>query len=96
MPGIDPISSGLSLIGSLTSLFGENKKYKLAKDQLALQKQLADKQISLSDYIQSLSKDLMAKGSTQVDNYGGTAGYDPASKYLSCYAWSCTTGIARC
>jgi hypothetical protein len=80
MAGVDPVSTGLSLIGSLTSLFGDNKKYKLSKQQLDLQKQLADHQISIDDYIQGLSKQLMGMGSTQVDSYGGTTGYDPATK----------------
>ncbi|HSW91782.1 MAG TPA: hypothetical protein VLG09_04000 [Candidatus Saccharimonadales bacterium] len=80
MAGVDPFSTGLSLIGSLTSFLGDKKKYKLSKQQLDLQKQLADHQISIDDYIQGLSKQLMDMGSTQVDPYGGVTGYDPVTK----------------
>src|SRR5437868_872030 len=78
--GIDPISTGLSLAGTIASLLGGNKQYKLSKEALAQQKQLTDQQVKISDYINSLSKDLMARGSTQVDTGGGTVGYDPATK----------------
>jgi hypothetical protein len=78
--GIDPLSTGLSLAGTIASLLGSNKQYKLSKEALAQQKVLTDRQVELSKYIQGLSTDLMSRGSTQVDPYGGAVGYDPATK----------------
>src|SRR4051812_6958042 len=78
--GIDPISTGLSLAGTIASLFGGNKQYKLSKEALAQQKKLTDQQVEISKYLQGLSTDLMSRGSTQVDTGGGTVGYDPTTK----------------
>lgn len=67
------------VFGAVSGLISSKKTNKLNKAQLAEQKRLTDQQIKISDYIQSLSKDLMARGSTQVDPYGGTSGYDPVT-----------------
>jgi hypothetical protein len=67
------------VFGAVSGLISSKKTNKLNKAQLAEQKRLTDQQIKISDYINSLSQDLMAKGSTQVDPYGGTTGYDPVT-----------------
>lgn len=67
------------LVGSVAGLLSSKKTNKLSKQQLAEQKRLTDQQIKISDYIQQLSKELMARGSTQVDPYGGTTAYDPVT-----------------
>jgi hypothetical protein len=68
-----------SIVGAVSGLVSSKKTNKLTAAQLAEQKRMNDKQIEIADYIQSLSKDLMARGSTQVDPYGGTTKYDPAT-----------------
>lgn len=78
-----PLLAGIgAATGLLSAIFG-NKAAKqtnaLNAAQLADQKRATDQQIKISDYIQGLSQDLMSKGSTQVDPYGGTTGYDPAT-----------------
>jgi hypothetical protein len=90
MPGIDPVSTGLSVAGTIASLLGGAKQAKLSKESLAIQKSLADNQINIANYIQSLSRDLMSRGSTQIDPYGGVTGYDPVTK-----AYKTTLGPAQ-
>ncbi len=68
-----------SVLGSVAGLISSKKTNKIAKKQQKQQQALADQQIKISDYIQNLSKELMAKGSTAVDPYGGRSGYDPAT-----------------
>lgn len=76
-------AAGIPLVTSvLGSIFGNKaakKTNKLTAEQLALDRRLADNQINISNYIQQLSKDLMARGTTQVDPYGGSTGYDEAT-----------------
>lgn len=67
------------IFGAVSGYSAAKKTNKLNKEQLAEQKRMNDKQIQIADYIQSLSKELMARGSTQVDPYGGTTMYDPAT-----------------
>jgi hypothetical protein len=68
-----------SIVSGITGLISSNKNNKLQKEQYADQKRLTDQQIQISNYIQSLSKELMTRGSNQVDPYGGTTGYDPVT-----------------
>lgn len=74
-----PVGAALGLGAGIAGFFSDKAKNKRAKEELALQKQLADQQIDISKYIQQLSKDLMAKGTAQVDPYGGRTGYDTAT-----------------
>lgn len=71
--------SVLNLLGGLFGLGADKAKNKRADAELAIQRDLANQQIDLSRYIQGLSEQLMARGSTQVDPYGGTTGYDAAT-----------------
>lgn len=73
------LGAGLSILGAGAGLLSDKKKNKRAKEELALQKQLADQQIDISKYIQSLSQQLMARGDNIVDPYGGTTKYNPAT-----------------
>jgi hypothetical protein len=55
--GIDPLSTGLSLAGTIASLLGGNKQYKLSKGSFAQQKtSLPTRQVEMSNYIQGLSR----------------------------------------
>lgn len=67
------------VIGAVSGYSAAKKTNKLNKEQLAEQKRMNDQQIKIADYIQGLSKELMARGSDQVDPYGGRTGYDPAT-----------------
>lgn len=74
---IGAIATGLGAVAS--AIFGNKaakKTNKLTAQELETQRRLADNQIKISDYIQNLSKELMARGTTQVDPYGGRTGYD--------------------
>jgi hypothetical protein len=77
-----------SVIGGVMGLKADRAKNKRAKEELALQKQLAGQQIDLSKYIQGLSQQLMSQGSGMVDPYGGSTTYDPVSK-----RWISTMGV---
>lgn len=68
-----------SIVGGITGLISAKKNNKINAAQLADQKRLTDQQIDISNYIQGLSKELMARGSNQVDPYGGKTGYDPVT-----------------
>jgi hypothetical protein len=72
------------LVGSFMTAKAQKQQNKRAKEQLAIDKSLADQQIDISKYIQSLSQALMGQGSTQIDPYGGMTYYDPNKKaYVS-------------
>lgn len=68
------------LIGAFKTAKAQKKQNERAKEQLAIDRSLANQQIDISKYIQMLSQQLMQQGSTQVDPYGGTTYYDPATK----------------
>lgn len=73
------ISLGASLLGSIFGNSAAKKQNALMQQQLNQQQPLINQQVDVSKYIEDLSKQLMAKGSTQVDPYGGTTGYDPTT-----------------
>ncbi len=71
------LGDAFSIVGALKGNSAAKKKNKLAEQEMATQRLLADQQIDISKYTQGLSKDLMAQGTNAVDPYGGTSGYDP-------------------
>lgn len=69
-----------SIIGAIGGLSADKKKNAQTQQQLDLERQLANQQVDISQYIQGLSKDVVGRGSGITDPYSGqTVGYDPAS-----------------
>lgn len=68
-----------SAVSAVAGLISDKNKNKRSKQELDTQRALASRQIDISKYIEDLSRELMSKGTTQVDPYGGTTGYDPAT-----------------
>lgn len=69
-----------SILGGVLGLGADKKQNKLAKEQLATDKRLADRQIQISQYIEQLAKEITGKGSDVYDPYGGYARYNPETK----------------
>lgn len=73
----------MSLLGgALSGILGlgsDKKKNKRADAEMALAQKYADKQISLADYIQGLSQQLVGRGSGITMPDGTVIGYDAAS-----------------
>lgn len=78
-PVLAAVAAGTGLLSSIFGNKAAKQTNQINAQQLANEKRTTDQQIKISDYLQSLTKELMAKGSTQVDPYGGTTGYDPAT-----------------
>lgn len=74
-----PLAAVLGAASGVAGYLSDKKKNKRAKEQLKIDRDLANQQIDISKYIQGLSKELVAKGSNVTDPYGNTAGYDAAS-----------------
>lgn len=73
------LAAGLNVAGGLAGLLSDKKKNKRAKEQLKIDRDLANQQIDISKYMKSLSEGLMSKGSNITDPYGSVTGYDAAS-----------------
>lgn len=67
------------LIGGFLGMKDDKKVNKLTKEQLAIQKQLADRQIEISKYIEELSKKAAGLNGSFTNPYGSGAVYDPAT-----------------
>src|SRR5688572_9059846 len=76
---LQALGAALGLAGGVAGLLSDKKKNKRSKQQLELDRMLANKQISIADYMQELSKGLADKGSAITDPYGNKIGYDEAS-----------------
>lgn len=74
-----PLGPLLGVGAGIAGFLSDKKKNKRAKEQLELDRMLANKQISMADYLQSLSKLLMERGGDVTDPYGNVIGYDEAS-----------------
>lgn len=73
----------MSLLGDIVGLVSghkaDKKTNKLSKEQLAIDRSLANQQIDISKYIQQLGKDVIAHGSDVTDTYGNRATYDAST-----------------
>lgn len=67
-------------IGSgIAGLIGDSKKNKRAKEQLRIDRDIANEQIDLSNYLEEIARGLMGQNSAIRDAYDGVTGYDPVT-----------------
>lgn len=72
------------VFGLVTGFMADKKTNKLSREQLELDRMLANRQIDVSKYIEELAKRAAAMEGTFTDPYGSGATFDPASgKYTT-------------
>lgn len=69
-----------SIVGLVSGLKSDKKTNKLNKEELALQRDLANRQIDVSKYIEELSKQIVGRNYNFADPYGGGVSFDPATQ----------------
>lgn len=68
------------IVGLVSGYKADKKTNKLSKQQLAIDRDLANRQIDISKYIEQLAREVAGRGSDVSDSYGNKAYYDPTTK----------------
>lgn len=70
---------GSSLVGGFMGMKADKKAQKLAKDQLAMEQRLANRQIDISRYIEQYAKQAAGMSGNTTDIYGSRTWLNPAT-----------------